>query len=736
MGRRDPSPTEREGGPAGTDGVEPSTREIALEPEIAFLNRPGLDRELLNRALRFARERHGGQMRRSGEPHLHHVVEAARILDELRLDSVTLAAAILHDVVEDTDTDVDAIRKEFGEEIAHLVDAVTKIGEIRIDSPEKEQAENFRKMLLSMARDIRVILIKLADRLHNMRTLQHLPAEKIERISRETLEIYAPLAHRFGIARIKWELEDLSLKYLEPVAYRELVARIADTRETREGQIEYFKEPLQAKLHQYGIQAEVVGRPKHFYSIYNKMKGQNLPLEEIYDLLALRVIVGSVQECYHVLGIVHTLYTPVHDRFKDYIATPKSNMYQSLHTTVIGPEGRMVEFQIRTRKMHQTAEYGIAAHWRYKEGGASDHDLDQRLSWLRQVVDWQKDLTDPKEFLDLLKKDLFHHEVFVFTPGGDLKRLPRGSTPLDFAFAVHTEVGFHCAGAKVDGRIVPLRYELRNGETVEIITSHSAAPTHDWLHVVKTSRARSKIRSWLKRESFHQSKQLGKVILERELHKLHFRGSIEKKLAEHVEEFGLSDPDQVLAAIGSGDLSGRQVAVKLVEKEPGPQPPEPLSLERIIDLTRRSERGVRIHGVDQLMIRFAKCCQPLPGDRIVGVVTRGRGVSVHRVDCPNVFPSRIDPERVLEVEWDVGKGQNFPVKILIRAEDRPGLLADVAKVIGKMHSNIRSADVLSEETDAQGVFLIEVTGLKHLHKVIKAIRAVKGVIDVERRELH
>ncbi|MFH1279862.1 MAG: bifunctional (p)ppGpp synthetase/guanosine-3',5'-bis(diphosphate) 3'-pyrophosphohydrolase [Candidatus Eisenbacteria bacterium] len=707
-----------------------------MDGAISFLSREDLDRGLLGRAFRFARKQHEDQKRKSGEPFHLHVVEVARILDELKLDSVTIAAGLLHDVVEDSDVSVETLEEHFGEEIAHLVDAVTKIGTIRFESPEKQQAENFRKMLLSLAKDIRVVLIKLADRLHNMRTLEFLPPDKIQRIARETLEIYAPLAHRFGIARIKWELEDLSFKHLEPEAYQDLVTKIRERREDREKIIEEFKTPLVEKLRENDVSAEITGRAKHFHSIYNKMKSRGRPIEEIYDLLAVRVVTNSVKDCYHVLGIIHTLFMPVHDRFKDYIATPKTNMYQSLHTTVVGPRGKMVEVQIRTRLMHQTAEFGIAAHWKYKEGAAAGADLGGGMNWLQQVLDWQKDLTDPREFMELLKIDLFQHEVFVFTPKGDLKRLPKGATPLDFAFAVHTEVGYRCVGAKVNNRIVPLRYELQNGETVVIITSQAASPTQDWLHIARTSRARSKIRNWLKKESFEQSRHLGKEMLERELRRKHDRTGAEKRLEESEETFGLHDTDQVLAAIGQGDLSAKQVAAKLVdEKEPEPQPHEKLSLERIMDLTRRSERGVRIQGVDQIMVRFAQCCQPLPGDKIVGLVTRGRGVSVHRIDCPNAFPDRVDPERVVQVEWAVADSQSFPVKVVVIAEDRTGLLADLARAIGKTDTNIRSADMLSEEKDAQGVFLLEVTDLKHLHKVMKAMRGVRGVKDVERRDL-
>ena len=648
---------------------------------------------------------------------------------------MTIAAGLLHDVVEDSDVEIEVLEENFSPEIAHLVNAVTKIGGLKFESPEKQQAENFRKMLLSLARDIRVILIKLADRLHNMRTLHHLSPHKIDRIARETIEIYAPLAHRFGIARIRWELEDLVFKHQEPEAYNDLVHRISARREDREKYIDEFKKPIVEKLKESGIEAEITGRAKHFLSIYQKMELRERPLEEIYDLFAVRVITYTIEACYHVLGILHTLYTPVHDRFKDYIATPKTNMYQSLHTTVIGPRGEMVEIQIRTMMMHQTAEFGIAAHWKYKEGGESEKDIEDGMEWLRQIIDWQKDLTDPKEFMELLKIDLFQHEVFVFTPGGDLKKLPRGSTPLDFAFAVHTEVGKHCVGAKVNSRMVPLRYELKNGETVEIITSQNASPTHDWLNMAHTSRAKTKIRHWLNMESFEESKQMGKEILERELRRAHFRGVLEKSIAGKLESLGMKDTDQVFAAVGRGDLSPKQVLSKLMEEKEPTRGIEKLSLDRIIDLTRRSERGVRIHGVDQLMVRFARCCQPLPGDKIVGIVTRGRGVSVHRVDCPNAFPDRVDPERIVDVEWDVGEGQSFPVKVVVIANDRTGLLADLARAIGKLKTNIRSADMILEEADAQGIFLLEVTSLKHLHKVMKAMKSIKGVKHIERRDL-
>jgi len=709
---------------------------IPLEPEISFLTRDGLDRDLLNRAFRFASENHAEQERQSGEPYITHAVEVARILDELKLDSVTISSGLLHDTVEDTEVTVEDLVKQFGQEIALLVDAVTKIGELRFDSPEAVHAENYRKMLLSMAKDIRVILIKLADRLHNMRTLQYLPQRKIDRIARETLEIYAPLAHRFGIAKMKWELEDLAFKYSDPSAYKGLVEGISAKRRDRERYIEDFKRPLIQKLEESGIQAEINGRPKHFFSIYRKMRTRDKLLDEIFDLLAIRVVTGSVQDCYHVFGLIHTLYTPVQDRIKDYIATPKSNMYQSLHTTVVGPRGEMVEIQIRTNEMHATSEYGIAAHWRYKGGDPGGDDAPgEGMQWLLQVLDWQEDLTDPKEFMELLRIDLFQQEVFVFTPDGDLKRLAKGATALDFAFAVHTEVGKSCMGAKVNGRIVPLRYELKNGETVDIITSKSARPTHDWLEIARTSSAKSKIRRWLKHENQESSLQTGLEEVEREMRRLGIRGNTKKLLADHVEPLGFQEVGQLFAAVGRGDISCKLVVSRLVEKQVEEIPEQALSLEKIIDLTRRSERGVRIQGVDNLLIRFAQCCQPLPGDEITGIITRGRGVSIHKSTCLNASPMRMEASRLVPVDWDVEGGQTFPVKLLVFARDRHGLLGDIARAIGKIKTNIRSADMMREEKDAFGSFIVEVQSLENLRKVIKVIEKVKGVSGVQRREL-
>lgn len=707
-----------------------------LDREVALLKRPGVDADLIERAYRFSRECHGEQRRRSGEPYVSHCVAVARILSDLHLDSTTIAAGLLHDVSEDCAVPSAEIARRFGPEIAQLVDGVTKISGFKFDSPERQQAETWRKMLVSMARDIRVILIKLADRVHNMRTLQFLDEKRRERIALETRDIYAPLAHRLGIAKIRWELEDLALKHLDPAAYKELVEKVALKRVEREEFIDEVKRPLEAKLGENGIRAEISGRPKSFYSIYKKMKSRGKEFEEIYDLMGIRVITQSEKDCYHVLGLIHTLYTPVHDRIKDYIATPKSNRYQSLHTTVIGPRGEMVEFQIRTQEMHRTAEHGIAAHWKYKEGGLSDEEFDDQMHWLRQMIEWQDDLSDPREFLESLKTDLFQHEVFVFTPRGDLKKLPRGATPVDFAYLVHTQVGHRCVGAKVNGKIVPLRYELRSGDTVEILTNPSGEPNRDWLQIVKTPGARAKIRHHFKVKGFDQSLALGREILERELKREGIRERDERQLADIAQASGFPDLDHLYASVGRGDTSPRQVVnrVKEIAARATPQPAKVLSLDRFLKIARGAVRGVRIQGVDNLMIRFAQCCQPVPGDRIMGVITRGRGVSIHRVDCPNVVGDQVEAERRVKVAWDVDPGQAFPVAIQLVGEDRPGLLADVSGVLAKLGTNIRNLEMTVQDGEARGNFLLEVTNLNHLRRVIKMVEQVKGVRVVSRKE--
>lgn len=683
-------------------------------------NVPYAEGALLRQAFDFAEVAHRGQRRRSGDPFLSHGIEVARILACLRLDPVTIAGGLLHDVVEDTPVTLEDVERSFGREIRNLVDGVTRIGGIAFSSREREQIENYRKMLLSMARDIRVILIKLADRLHNMRTLEYLDPPDRRRIARQTLDVYAPLAHRFGIGMIKWELEDLAFKNLEPEVYREIADRIALSREEREEYIAEVVTPVAEALDEQGIRAEVSGRPKHFFSIYRKMRSQDKGLEEIYDLLAVRVICRTVPDCYHALGVIHTLFTPVHERIKDYVATPKMNMYQSLHTTVIGPRKHVVEFQIRTVEMHQTADYGIAAHWRYKEGG-TDRELDEQMQWLRHVLDWQKDLTDPKEFMSFLKLDLFHHEVFVFTPRGELKRMPRGSTPIDFAFEVHTEVGLHTAGAKVNGRMVPLKCELKSGDTVEILVSPSARPSRDWLKIARTSRARSKIRRWLRSEGLEHSVAAGRRLLREVLRKRHLPQPSPQDLKRLAERQGFEESTHLLASIGAGDLTARQVVERLFGRETRGPAAVPAGE------TKRHARGVRVAGSDSVLVRFANCCQPVPGDPIVGYITRGRGITVHREDCHNTFLISREPERRVDAEWAPTDGDRYPVRIVVRGEDRQSLLADLSKAISDQGTNILSVSISSDASTFNGSLLVEVEGVEHLERVLGAVGGVSGV---------
>ncbi len=689
---------------------------------------PRLDVELIKKAYTFAERAHQGQTRESGEPYLVHCLRVAITLAEHHLDTATIVAGILHDVVEDTGVDISQVREEFGDRIGDLVDGVTKLTELRFQSREERQVENFRKMLLSMAKDIRVILIKFADRLHNMRTLEHLDEQRRKRIALETREVYAPLAHRLGMAKIKAELEDLSLKFLDPEDYQTLARKLASKRQQSDEYLERIKKPLVSLLQKEGIEAEITGRTKHITSIYRKMKSQNLPIEKIYDLMALRVITKSEAECYQVLGLIHTLWTPVQERFKDYIATPKSNMYQSLHTTVVGPKGEMVEIQIRTEEMHRTAKYGIAAHWLYKEGRRKPDELDRKISWIRQFMEWQNDVPDAHEFMEFLKIDLFHDDVFVFTPKGDLKRLPKGSTPLDFAFSVHTEVGLHCLGAKVNERMVSLDTPLKNGDTIEIITSPHQSPSRDWIELVKSSRARSKIKSWLKQEEFTESVKLGRDMIERELkkHKIEQR---EEKI-DIAMAMGYSDVDHLLAAIGQGDISLSQVTHRLFPPE-GKPTKFPSRVRRLIK--RGSPGGIKVQGEGNLMVRFARCCQPIPGDRIVGFVTRGRGISIHRIDCPNLSNLlKEEEERKVEVGWDVKEGESFLTQIEILTDDRKGLLHEIAKVIADKEVNIRGANLNSNGSMGKGSILLEVKNLHQLRKLIKELNRIKGVNRVQR----
>lgn len=694
-------------------------------------NRERLDPDLLVRAYEFSAVAHHGQQRSSGDDYIVHCVEVAKILADLHLDGVTIACGLIHDVVEDTPATLEDVRRAFGDEIAVIVDGLTKIARVEFRTTTEQQAENYRKLLLSMAQDARVILVKLADRLHNMRTLEHLREDKRRRIALETREIYAPLAHRLGIASIKWELEDLAFKFLEPDAYRELAQKVAERRAEREAWIEAMRQPLEEELRKAGIRCEVTGRPKHLWSIYRKMVQRNRPYEEIYDLLAIRVIVDTVADCYHALGIIHNRWTPLQERFHDYIATPKSNLYRSLHTTVFGPGGRPYEIQIRTWEMHRTAEYGIAAHWRYKEGKRSPDEVDETLTWFRQVLEWQQEARTPEEFLEFLRIDLFQDEIFVFTPQGDVKQLPKGATPIDFAFAVHTEVGLRCAGAKVNGRIVPLARELRNGDTVEILTDPRARPSRDWLAFVKTARARNKIRQWLRQEEFASSVRLGREFWQRELRKLR-RNVTDEALARAAEALGFSDVDHLFAALGRGDLGPGAVFRQLWPEADVAFARPPSAFERLVQRVGHGARGVRVHGVDNLVVHYSQCCQPVPGDRVVGYTRRGRGLSIHRADCPNVL--LLDPSRRVPVEWVVEPGERFYVRLTLEGTDRRGLFADIATAITATNTNIRSADIRAEALGMFGTIVVEVENLDHLQRVLRAIRQVPGVLSVQRRE--
>jgi GTP pyrophosphokinase len=695
-----------------------------------------LDRDLLARAYRFSEEAHRGQERLSGEPFVTHCVEVAKILAELQLDSVTVACGLIHDVVEDTRITVADVEREFGKEIAGIVDGLTKIAKLPTGATKEErQVESYRKLLLSIAKDARVIIVKLADRLHNMRTLDPLPDDKRQRIAAETRDLYAPLAHRFGMAKMRWELEDLSFKHLESDEYKSLAKKVAQKRGQREQLIGQFREPLDRALRDAGMKEfEVTGRPKHLWSIYKKMLQRQKPYEEIYDLLAIRVLVNSVPDCYHALGVVHDRWTPVQERIKDYIAQPKSNGYQSLHTTVFGPGGQLYEVQIRTREMHRTADFGIAAHWLYKEDAKSADELDRHLTWFRQVLELQLDARTPDEFLEFLKLDLYQDEIFVFTPTGDVIQLPKGATPIDFAFAVHTDIGLHCAGAKINGRIAPLSRPLRNSETVEIITSATAKPTRDWLAHVRTGRARHKIRQVLKREEHQSAQKIGQEIFERELRRRRLAKPSDDELSAVAKHLNLNDATHLLASIGQGDVQVMAVLRQLHPELETPEAPKPPSaLERLVDRVRGT-KGVRIQGVDGVMVRYAQCCQPVPGDAVVGYVTRGRGVSIHRADCPNLLLLAHEPERRLEIDWQEAEGERFIVRLALEASDRRGLYADLAAAVTGTGTDIRSMDLRTLDGKVNGAVMVEVENLAHLEKIIKAARRVKGVHEVARRE--
>jgi GTP pyrophosphokinase len=653
------------------------------------------------------------------------------------MDIPSIVTGLLHDTIEDTLTTPEELRALFGEEVADLVDGVTKIGKITFRTSEERQAENFRKMLLAMARDIRVILVKLADRLHNMRTLEFQPESRRRKIAQETLDIYAPLANRLGISWLKSELEDLSFRYLHPETFRDLASKVAKRRKERQKYVEDVKKSIQEKLHEQGIVGDVSGRSKHLYSIFLKMERQGIDFDQVYDLIAFRILVESIRECYAVLGIIHSTWKPIPGRFKDYIAMPKANMYQSLHTTVIGPFGERMEVQIRTPEMHSVAEEGIAAHWKYKEKGSvvTSRD-DKRFGWLRQLLEWQQELKDSREFMDTVKVDLFPEEVYVFTPRGDVKELPKGSTPVDFAYGVHTDVGHHCVGAKINGKLVPLKTPLHNGDIVEVTTSPNQTPSKDWLKFVRTSKARNKIKQWVKTEQREKSIELGKELLEKELRKYGF--SLSRALGseaggEAVEELGFHSTEDLLAGLGYGKVPLGQIIHRLVPAEKlKAEAPKPGRLGQVLEKIRKKpSSAIKIHGVEDIMVRYAKCCNPLPGDPVIGFITRGRGVTVHTADCPHSLDG--DPERRIEVEWDMKKKSTRPAKIRVSCVDQKGMLASITGAITNCEANIISANVHSMP-DRKGIntFEVDVQNLDHLNRVINALLKVKGVYKVER----
>ncbi|MFZ5645682.1 MAG: RelA/SpoT family protein [Bacillota bacterium] len=715
------------------------TRDDLIQKLIHY--NPNANLPLLYRAYDYAREAHMGQTRISGEEYITHPLSVAMILAELEMDQQTLLAALLHDVVEDTSISLDKIRSDFGDEVALMVDGVTKLGKLEFKSKEEQQAENLRKMFLAMAKDIRVVLIKLADRLHNMRTLKYHPEKKQKEIAQETLEIFAPLAHRLGIYHLKWELEDLSFRYLYPESYYKLAEQVAQTRVTREEFIKAVIVILKEKLVSVGIEADIQGRPKHLYSIYSKMKEQQKELSQIYDVMAVRVLVSSIRDCYAALGMVHTVWKPIPGRFRDYIAMPKTNMYQSLHTSVVGPQGEPLEIQIRTVEMHRTAEYGIAAHWRYKEGGRGDKDFDKKLAWLRQLLEWQHDLRDAREFVETLKVDLFADAVFVFTPKGDVYELPAGSVPIDFAYRVHTQVGHSCVGAKVNSRITTLDYKLKNGDIVEIITSkHPAGPSRDWLNIVKTTQAKNRIRHWFKKEQREENIDRGRELLEREAKRLGMDHDYlkEQGILEAGRRYTLLTVDDIYAAIGEGTITATTILNRIRESRPEKKSTLVEKYQALLDGQRKPEwgrptQGIKVRGVDNLLIRLAHCCNPIPGDPIVGYITRGRGVSIHRGDCRNLkFISGREDSRLVEVAWDSDVETSFQVKLEISGSDRAGFLSDILAVLVEMKISANWVNARGRKNAAIVEMILEMRSKEQLEFIVSKLSRVKDVYDVKR----
>jgi guanosine-3',5'-bis(diphosphate) 3'-pyrophosphohydrolase len=698
---------------------------------------PSADLGLLEKAYVFSAKVHHGQVRRSGAPYLIHPLEVAGILTKMKLDIATVATGLLHDTIEDTLATLDEIKEHFGDEIAQLVDGVTKISRMTFQTREEQQAENFRKMVLAMVKDIKVILIKLADRLHNMRTLHFLEPQRQREIAQETLDIFAPIANRLGIDWIKTELEELSFRYLEPQAYRELSQKVTRTKKERERYVEKVRGIIVQKLDEFDIKGDVKGRVKQLSSIFQKMKRQRVEFHDVYDITAFRIIVGTVKECYEALGIIHSLWPPVPGKFDDYIALPKGNMYQSLHTTVIGPYGERIEIQIRTWEMHRVAEEGIAAHWKYKESGKIDEKDEKQFSWLRQLLEWQMDLEDNSEFLQTVKVDLFPTEVYVFTPTGEVREFPKGATPVDFAYSVHTDVGHRCVRAKVSGRLVPLDYQLQNGDTVEIITSTKHHPSRDWLKFVKTSRAKTKILQWIKAQQREKSIALGRDLCERDFKRVGLKFSKYWKsgdLEDVAREFSLTNGEELLAAIGYGKITTQQVIGRLA--------PETLRMEekkgaagglkRVVRrMTTRQKGLVKIDGIDDVLMSFAGCCSPLPGNKIVGFITRGRGVIIHTADCINVIAA--DPRRCVEAGWSLDGDTAFPTRIRVYSADKKGMLADISSAISGYEINITGAQIkTTSDGNAESTFDIEIGNLKQLKKVINSLQRIEGVMKVER----
>jgi GTP pyrophosphokinase len=714
-----------------------------FDPWLASLQngRSDAERDLLRRAFDLASRAHANQKRASGEPYIQHCLAAAQMLAELHLDTDTLAAALLHDTLEDTEVTYAQLESEFGEQIAKLVDGVTKLGHIdqlsgmsERNINEDTQAESLRKMFLAMVDDVRVVLIKLADRLHNMRTLGSLPEDKRKRIARETLEIFAPLANRLGIWQIKWELEDLALRHLEPKTYKEIAALIDERRPDREGYIAKIVERVQEELDKAGILAEVQGRPKHIYSIYRKIRRKGVDFDQIYDVRGVRIIVESTPDCYAALGVVHSLWRPIPGEFDDYIATPKDNMYRSLHTAVVGPEGKPLEVQIRTYEMDYTAELGIAAHWRYKEGHKQDPVFDNKIAWLRQLMEWRQEVTDAHEFIDSLKTDVFQDRVYTFTPKGDIIDLPAGSTTIDFAYHIHTEVGNRCRGAKVNGKLVGLDYQLQNGDQVEILTSKRGGPSRDWLNphlgYVKTSRARSKIRQWFKRQNREENIVQGRELLERELKRL---GLDETPYDQIAKKFNYDKVDDLMAAIGAGDINAHQIAGRALELAEPEE--EILEIPSVRTIPAAPTTGIRVNGVGDLLTHLARCCNPLPGDDIVGYITRGRGVSIHRQDCPNMLRMK-DQERLIEVDWGTEEvAETHPVNVRVEAYDRQGLLRDIASIVADEAINLSAANVATRKKDniATMMVTLEISDIDQLSRVLARIERLPNVVEARRQ---